>query len=120
MSFTQHSTRRTTTLALGALLAGLAGLALFANPAHARIEVETEEPAEESGEVEGVVGETSGTCPNLTFEVLGTRITTNQATEFEDGTCADLREGAKVEVKVPLQATDGIYDATKVEFSTEE
>jgi len=67
-------------------------------------------------EVEGLVSAPSGTCPSVTFTVKTTKGTTNSATSFRDGSCADAtKEGATVEVKGTKQA-DGSILATRVEF----
>ena len=108
MSSTKRS--NVATLTVGALLAGVVGVALSASPARADSDAKR-------GEVEGIVADKTGTCPNLTFTVLGTKITTNESTKFEDGNCNDLANGKKVEVKVPLQPTNGAYGAAKVEFN---
>lgn len=108
MSFKQSTSRRRTSLMVGGLLAGLVGIALSASPAEAG--------SKDKGEIEGIVGNQSGSCPNLTFTVLGTRVTTNESTKFEDGRCSDVADGKMVEVKVPLRAIDGKYNALKVEF----
>lgn len=109
MSFKQLTpSRRRITLAMGGLLAGAIGVALSATPAEA--------VSHEKGEVEGIIANRSGSCPNLTFTVLGTRVTTSESTKFEHGSCNDLADGKMVEVKVPLRAIDGKYNAYKVEL----
>ena len=67
-------------------------------------------------EVEGVVSGSTGTCPAVTFMVGTRKVTTNSATSFRDGTCADATaNGATVEVKGTKQ-TDGSILATRVEL----
>jgi hypothetical protein len=67
-------------------------------------------------EVEGVVSGSTGTCPAVTFTVKSTKVTTNSATSFRDGTCADATaNGATVEVKGTKQ-TDGSILATRVDL----
>jgi hypothetical protein len=67
-------------------------------------------------EVEGLVSAPSGTCPAVTFTVKTTKVTTNSATSFRDGSCADAtKAGATVEVKGTRQ-TDGSILATRVEL----
>lgn len=95
-------------LTLGALLAGAVALTTTASTALA--------DSHHEGEVEGVVTDRAGTCPNLTFTVLGTKVTTNASTKFEDGNCNDLVNGRKIEVKVPLQPVNGAFSAAKVDF----
>ena len=69
-------------------------------------------------EYEGRAGEVGGTCPAVVFTVNGTTIATDGDTEFDDGTCADLREGTLIEVEGELQA-DGRVVASEVEFESE-
>ena len=69
-------------------------------------------------EYEGRAGEVRGTCPAVVFTVNGTTIATDGDTEFDDGTCADLREGTLIEVEGELQA-DGRVVASEVEFESE-
>ena len=71
--------------------------------------------AQQEAEVEGVVSATTGACPSLTFMVNTTKVTTNSATTFRDGICADVKDGARVEVKGTRQA-DGSILATRVEI----
>ena len=66
-------------------------------------------------EVEGAV--ISGTCAS--FIVGATTITTDAATQFSKGTCANVIPGAIVQVKGATQ-TDGTVRATDVRFKTEE
>ena len=62
-------------------------------------------------EIEGTVA--SGTCAS--FVVNGTTITTDAATQFSKGTCANVVAGAIVEVKGSTQP-DGTVRATEVKF----
>ena len=62
-------------------------------------------------EIEGTVA--SGTCAS--FVVNGTTITTDTATQFSKGTCANVVAGAIVEVTGSTQ-TDGTIRATEVKF----
>jgi len=72
--------------------------------------------AKNEAEVDGVVSGSTGTCPAVTFMVGSTKVTTNSATSFQDGTCADAAaNGATVEVKGTKQ-TDGSILATRVEL----
>ena len=65
-------------------------------------------------EVRGTVSLLIGTCPGLTFTVAGTRVVTNAATRFEEGTCSTLRNEMRVEVEGILR-NDGSLLATEVE-----
>lgn len=66
-------------------------------------------------EIEGVVSERTGTCPAITFSVAGVRIATGAETRFEDGTCADIAQGRKVEVD-GVRQKDGGLKATEIEL----
>jgi len=70
-------------------------------------------------EREGLVSGLTGTCPALTFSVGSTKVTTDGTTFFEDGTCADVKNGTEVEVKGRPQ-TDGSILAALVELSDED
>jgi hypothetical protein len=79
-------------------------------------EGDDEDNDKNEAEVEGLVSAPSGTCPSVTFTVKTTKVTTNSATSFRDGSCADAtKEGATVAVKGTKQ-TDGSILATRVEF----
>lgn len=107
MRFTNFFTPRRQRLALGALLAGAVGVTLAASPAEARWY---------KGEVEGLIADRSGACPNVSFKVLGTPVKVDGQTRFKRGACQELADGKMVEVKVPLQPKDGAYTAYKVKF----
>ncbi len=66
-------------------------------------------------EVEGPVTQPAGTCPALAFEVAGTKVVTNDKTEFDDGTCADVAKAKKVEVE-GTKGADGVLVATEVDI----
>ena len=66
-------------------------------------------------EIEGLVA--SGTCTS--FVVNGTTITTDAATQFSKGTCAQIVAGAIVQVKGSTQP-DNTVRATDVKFKTAE
>jgi hypothetical protein len=65
-------------------------------------------------EIEGAI--VSGACTS--FIVNGTTITTDAATEFAKGTCANVVTGALVQVK-GSSLTDGTVRATNVSFKSE-
>jgi hypothetical protein len=66
-------------------------------------------------EVEGPVAQPTGTCPALSFEVNGTKVVTNEKTDFDDGTCADVAKAKKVEVE-GKKGADGVVVATEVDI----
>src|SRR6185436_7785506 len=79
-----------------------------------RVEIKQAQ-AQQEAEVEGLVSGSTGACPAVTFTVGTTKVTTNSATSFRDGTCTDVKDGARVEVKGTRQA-DGSILATRVEI----
>lgn len=66
-------------------------------------------------EIKGPVANLSGTCPNLEFTVAALKVVTHGGTKFEDGTCADVRNGRRVEAKGSLGA-DGALVAREVDL----
>ena len=69
-------------------------------------------------ELEGVVSGLSGTCPALTFTVRGSMARTNGATFFKHASCAQIQNGATVEVKGERQA-DGSLLAVQVKIEND-
>jgi hypothetical protein len=61
----------------------------------------------------GTVSLLTGLCPGLTMTVTGTRVVTNAATQFEDVTCATLRNEMVVEV-TGIRRSDGSVLASKI------
>lgn len=55
-------------------------------------------------EAEGTISNLMGTCPDTTFNVNGTLVTTDINTEYENGTCTDLANGVQVKVEGVTQA----------------
>ena len=74
-------------------------------------------PSARAGEnqVEGTVAELSGTCPSVRFKVGAQVVATAASTKFEDGACADVKNGRRVEVEGTLQG-DGALLAREVDF----
>lgn len=70
-------------------------------------------------EISGTVADLSGTCPSVTFKLGTTVVKTDATTEFEDGTCAAIANGTKVEVTGVKQA-DGSIMAKEVELDLDE
>lgn len=85
----------------------------------ARLESENrdhdEDDEEDENEVQGAVSNLSGGCPTLTFTVQSTTVKTNNATKFQDGPCARVANGTRVEAEGKRQADRSIL-ATKVEI----
>lgn len=81
--------------------------------AASRIEIEDRERDE--AEVKGAASGLSGTCPNLTFTVQGTKVTTTANTKFDGIACTRVQNGTIVEVEGQRQA-DGTIAAAKVEL----
>lgn len=65
-------------------------------------------------EREGVVSELTGACPELNFKLGTTRVKTDGSTYFKEGACAQVVNGASVEVKGRPQA-DGSLVAVRVD-----
>ncbi len=65
--------------------------------------------------IEGTAKKVSGSCPNLRFVIAETRVVTKDATRYEDGSCNDVKDGERVEVKGKLSG-DGTLSAWKVEL----
>jgi hypothetical protein len=55
-------------------------------------------------EFEGLVFNVTGSCPNLEFFVNTFRVVTNDDTDFDRGSCSDLRALQVVRVKGRQQA----------------
>jgi cytochrome c-type biogenesis protein CcmE len=66
-------------------------------------------------EVEGTVSQVSGSCPNLRFTVGDTQVVAKDKTRYDDGTCKDVKDGQRVEVKGKLNQ-DGTLSAYKVDL----
>jgi hypothetical protein len=72
----------------------------------------------EKVEVEGTVGNVSGSCPNLRFTVGDTKVVAKEKTRYDDGTCKDVKSGQRVEVKGKLNE-DGTLSAWKVDLDND-
>jgi hypothetical protein len=59
-------------------------------------------------EVKGIVSNRSGNCPTISFSVPGTTVMTNSNTKFEDGSCAQVVNGARLEVEGTRQSNNTI------------
>jgi hypothetical protein len=65
--------------------------------------------------IEGTIDGLAGTCPNRTFTINGTSVTTNGATDFRrDGECSELRNGRTARIRGRGQA-DGSILANRVD-----
>ena len=84
------------------------------------VKLQNDEHEAQEAEVQGqVAGLLPGTCPVRTFTVNGVKVSTDATTQFSDGTCAQLANGTKVEVKGTRQ-TDGSVKAAKVKLEEAE
>jgi hypothetical protein len=73
-------------------------------------------PVNPVAELEGTIGGLTGVCPVVSFTIGTTKVSTDLTTKFSDGTCVQLANGKKAEVKgSPL--ADGSIKATSVESS---
>jgi hypothetical protein len=70
---------------------------------------------DDDNEFGGVVSGLSGACPNITFTLSGTLVRASDATRYEDGTCARVRNSLRVEVHGQRQG-DGSIRATRIEL----
>jgi hypothetical protein len=61
----------------------------------------------------GPVGQLTGSCPDVTFVLSGVTVHATAATKFENGTCADLKDGVQTGAMGTKRA-DGSIDATRV------
>jgi hypothetical protein len=77
-------------------------------------EVELEHPEIEPAEMTGGISGLSGACPARTFRLGSTIVTTASTTTFLRGTCLDLANGGRVEVR-GIPAGGGLT-ATVVKF----
>jgi hypothetical protein len=62
------------------------------------------------------VSQIAGTCPTLTLTVHGVTVNTGAATQFEGGSCGNIRVGTRVEVEGDWLNEDGRVIAEKVEI----
>jgi hypothetical protein len=77
-----------------------------------RVSVE-EVPQPEPTEVDGKISGLAGACPSVTFTIGTTKVSTDATTKFSDGTCQQLANGGKVEVKGAKQP-DGSIKASEL------
>lgn len=76
-------------------------------------------PSNPTVELKGIVSGRSGNCNTLTFAVGTVPVSTTDATRFEDGTCRDIQDGVRVEVK-GSRGTNGIVVAASVEIEDDD
>ncbi len=86
--------------------AAISGLLLLAGSASAQ-------PAK--AEVTGNVENLTGSCPSLSFVIGGLKISTDPKTDFDDGTCQELKNGTRAEVEGTLRE-DGTLVAHEVDL----
>ena len=83
-----------------------------------KVELDIEEEDEDEDEevkLDGSVSDLSGGCPNLSFTVDGTTVTTDGDTAFDGGACSDVQNGTEVKVE-GLRQPDGSVLASEVEL----
>ena len=70
-------------------------------------------------EIEGTVSDLSstGSCPAVTFMIGSTKVTTSASTTFDDVSCANLANNARVEVE-GIRQSDGSIAAQRVELES--
>jgi hypothetical protein len=69
--------------------------------------------------LQGAVSALSGSCPTLQLTVSGSTVKTTAQTVYQSASCADLTQGAKVEVE-GTRGADGVVVATKVQVERQE
>jgi hypothetical protein len=72
-------------------------------------------PPNPSVQLDGKVGLLTGKCPDLTFSIGLTVVTTSQSTTFSGGKCGDVKNGREVSVDGTRQS-NGSVRATRVEI----
>ena len=63
----------------------------------------------------GLVRSVEGSCPGKRFSLNGQHIRTTSSTHYEDGSCGDVKDGARVILK-GLVGLDGVLTAIEVDF----
>jgi hypothetical protein len=56
-----------------------------------------------------------GSCPTRRFTINGQRIRTTNSTEYEGGSCGDLRDGVAVRIK-GIVGSDDVLTAIEADF----
>ena len=65
--------------------------------------------------ISGRVRSVDGSCPTVRFTINGQRIRATSSTDYEEGSCGDLRDGVAVRVK-GIVGSDGVLTAIEVDF----
>jgi hypothetical protein len=100
-----HMTRHTKVMMS---LAAASAALMFAYP---DVRADDENQSEVSGSVAGL----TGTCPSVRFKIGDQIISTDGNTDFQDGDCADVKNGEEVHVEGYVGA-DGVLLAGEVDF----
>jgi hypothetical protein len=80
------------------------------------VKLQNDEQQAQDVELKGqVAGLLPGSCPARTFTVNSVKVSTDLTTRFSDGSCAQLANGAKVEVEGTRQ-TDGSVKAARIKI----
>lgn len=66
-------------------------------------------------ELEGRVSALSGSCPNLSFSIGRWTVVTDSRTKYDDGRCANVRNGVEVEVEGDVIGENRVW-AREIEF----
>jgi hypothetical protein len=93
----------------GLALAGFVGLCCYAGS-----DAQAKKDAEKV-ELSGPVKNVRGTCPNIEFEIAGTKVKTSSRTEFDDD-CRKVADGKRVEVEGKLRGDKEVM-AKEVEIN---
>ena len=65
--------------------------------------------------ISGLVRSLDGSCPSRRFTINGHRIRTTSSTDYEEGSCGELRDGVAVRVK-GIVGSDEVLTAIEVDF----
>lgn len=74
-----------------------------------------DDETEPIADVDGMVTDVQGKCPNLRFKLGKTQVVTKEQTRYEDGACTDIKNNQRVEVTGKLEE-DGRLIATEVDL----
>jgi len=66
-------------------------------------------------DIKGTVVLALGACPDVAFRVAATTVIASNSTDYERGSCSDIRPGIEVEVRARPRS-NGTYDADQIKF----
>jgi hypothetical protein len=80
-------------------------------PSPAPIPPDAGQEVELNGRISGLAGQ----CPNVSFSLAGRNVGADRNTDYKEGRCRDLSNGARVDVKGTVQANGEVY-AKRIKF----